>query len=341
MASDQSPPPSELHALHERMAKLETFFGALIKAVEQNIRFQTASTELTNLLQGQVAARLQPRGTPVRDLAAVAFRVSSQWGEDGIIEWLVAHLPGIPERFIEFGVETFYEANCRFLLLNRNWKGLVFDGNEANINLIRAGMMYWRHDITAVPAFITRENIDGLLVEQGFAGPVGILSIDIDGNDYWVWEQVKSVDPAIVICEYNAILGDLHAVTIPYEPAFTRFRSHHSGLYFGASIGALRHLAAQRGYEFVGTNRHGVNAFFVRRDLAGAILPLLETCRAWPSRHRDARDGAGNLSYASGLSRYELIRHLPVIDVTTGREAPLQEFGPAFSEEWLAGMEAR
>ena len=295
--------------------------------------------ERSLLLQGQAAACALPRGERIADLSAVEFRVFSQWGEDGIIEWLAAHVPVPNTRFVEFGVETFTEANCRFLVQRRNWKGLVMDGSAANMQALKASPLYWMYDLTAKPAFVTRENINGLIEEVGFAGQLGLLSIDIDGNDYWVWEALTAADPAIVVCEYNSILGDMRPISIPYSPTFARFDAHHSGLYFGASIAALRHLAERKGYRFLGTNANGINAFFVRNDLADSVLSLIETVRACPSRHRDSRDKSGALSFASGLERLSLIKDMPVIDVETGDTLLLGDTPALYSEAWLKAMD--
>ena len=149
------------------------------------------------------------------------------------------------------------------------------------------------YDLIAKTTFVTRENINGLIEEAGFAGPLGLLSIDIDGNDYWVWEALAAADPAVVVCEYNSIFGDVRPISVPYSATFSRFEAHFSGLYFGASIAALRYLAEKKGYSFIGTNANGINAFFVRNDVAEAVLPLIEVCKAYPSRHRDSRNKAG------------------------------------------------
>jgi hypothetical protein len=295
-------------------------------------------TERSLLLQGQTAARALPRGKPVGSLADVEFRVFSQWGEDGIIDWLCAHVDVPDTRFVEFGVETFREANCRFLMQHRNWKGLVIDGSAENMASLRQHPYFWRHDLTAKAAFVTRENIDGLITDAGFGGPLGILSIDIDGNDYWVWQAIKSVDPAIVICECNPVFGDIRAVSVPYDPQATRFGRHGSGLYFGASVKALEHCARGKGYRFVGTNLNGINAFFVRNDLAGPVLDLLAEVRAYPARHRDSRNERGELSFAGGLDRAAMIAGMPVVDVVTGETVTLGGIGRLYSDEWLAGM---
>ena len=185
---------------------------------------------------------------------------------------------------------------------------------------------------------MTSENIDELITREEFGGPLGILSIDIDGNDYWVWKAIKSVNPAIVICEYNPILGDTHAISVPYDPKFRRFDAHFSGLFFGCSIEALRLLAKQRGYTFVGSNSNGINAFFVRNDLAGPVLAKLEDTRAFASRHRDSRSTGGQMSYTGGLARFELIRHLDVVDVSNGQHVRLADINRPYSEQWLQEM---
>jgi len=294
--------------------------------------------ERSMLLSGRMAASVLSREHSIADLSQVEFRVFSQWGEDGIIEWLVSHVAVPNTHFVEFGVGSFHEANCRFLLLNRNWKGLVMDSSAEFMAGLRTEAIYWKHDLTAAAAFISVENINELIGGHGFGGPLGILSIDVDGNDYWIWKAVTCVDPAIVICEYNPIFGDTRAVSIPYDAKFTRFAGHSSGLYFGCSIAALRHLAGQRGYTFVGTNSNGINAFFVRNDLASSVTALLGECRAFPSRHRDSRDQAGQLSYTGGTARFDLIRHLPVIDVVTGNAVILGDIASPYSDRWLQQM---
>jgi hypothetical protein len=302
----------------------------------------TAASDMVErslLLQGRLAARVMGDASRLRTLADVEFRVFSQWGEDGIIDWLISHVEVPNHRFIEFGVENFTEANCRFLLQNRNWKGLVFDGNEDHMAGLRHERIYWMYDLTARSAFVTAENINELISQAGFGGPLGLLSIDIDGNDYWVWNAIDVVDPAIVVCEYNPILGDTRAISVPYDPGFTRFAAHHCGLYFGASIAGLKHLAEQKGYAFIGTNSNGINAFFVKKCLAGPVLEMIRDVRAYCSRHRDSRDENALLSFTGGRARFDLIRECSVVDVTTGTTLRLGEIEEPYSVEWMRDME--
>lgn len=287
------------------------------------------------LLQGRIAANQIADRRRIRNFGDVEFRVCSQWGEDGIIEWLCQMLPDISRSFIEFGVESFAEANTRFLLENRGWRGLILDGSETSMSALRQQSLYWRHDLTAVPAFVTAENINGLIRSHGFAGPLGILSVDIDGNDYWVLQAIDCVDPAIIICEINGVFGDLRAFTVPYRPDFMRMDGHYSGQYFGCSVAAVRALCERKGYSFLGTNTNGVNAFFVRHDLAPPLLAAIEEIRIWPPRHRDSRDPTGALDFVRGTARYDLIADLPVVDLETDSLVPLGSLTPLYSDRFL------
>jgi hypothetical protein len=277
----------------------------------------------------------------ISSLQDVEFKVTSQWGEDGVIDWLIerANIPTTSHSFIEFGVETYREANTRFLMQNRNWRGLIMDGSPAMVDAVKADGLYWKYDLTAQPAFITRENINALIADAGFSGDVGLLSIDIDGNDYWVWEAIETIRPIIVICEYNAIFGDIHPISTPYDPAFESGRAHFSRLYGGASIEALRVLATRKGYRFVGTTTAANDAFFVREDYAKNFVDKsLLHITALPQRARGANDIAGQLSYIGGLDRLNLISAMPVINTMTNERVNINTLGAMYSEIWLATM---
>jgi hypothetical protein len=299
---------------------------------------RSASAQL--LLSGRVASLAVRRLAKISSISDVGFGVYSGEGEDGIIDWLVERLDIDAHSFVEFGVEDYRESNTRFLLRNRNWRGLVLDGSARNVEYIANDSLSWRHDLSARAAFITRENINDLLKEAGFCGEIGLLSIDIDGNDYWVWEQIEAVDPIICICEYNAIFGDLGPITIPYEADFFRTRAHHSNLYFGASVAALRFLASKKGYRFVGTNLGGGNAFFVRNDYAARLDGAIQDVSARPNLCRESRDEGGHLTYVSGLRRLALIAHLPVVNVKSGETIELRSVNPIYSDVWLKEMGA-
>jgi hypothetical protein len=250
--------------------------------------------------------------------------VFSQWGEDGLIAYLLSRVPIEDPSFVEFGVEDYREANTRYLLMTRNWRGLVIDGSPANVSAIKADDISWRFELTALCAFVTRDNINELIGEAGFRGDLGLLSVDIDGNDYWVWQAIDVVKPRIVVAEYNSLWGPERKVTVPYDPEFVRSRKHYSNLYYGASLAALEHLGRAKGYSLVGGNTAGNNAFFVRDDVRGS-LPVVAARQAYrQARFREARDRAGNLTFADFAQRLAEVALLPLHDVESGTEVTVE-----------------
>lgn len=290
------------------------------------------------LLNAALLGRENISKSVLASLSEAEFSVFSQWGEDGIISWLTGILPDVPQTFVEFGVENYHESNTRYLLQSKNWRGLVIDGSEENIAEIRRNSIYWRHDLSAVRAFIDCDNINSLIEKNGFLDEIGLLSIDIDGNDYWVWQAIDVINPAIVVCEYNAVFGDRHALSVPYRVDFQRSKAHYSNLYFGASLCALIELGKQKGYMFVGTNSNGNNAFFVRGDLAPRVISLIAAVKSFPSLFRESRDSSGQLTFLRGVERVEIIRHLTVYNLVTQSMHPLADFVDLYSPEWQRGM---
>jgi hypothetical protein len=262
---------------------------------------------------GRVEARqLSAQGST--KLPAREFRVFSQWGEDGIIQFLVEQVPIRRRLFVEFGVEGYKEANTRFLLVNDNWAGLVIDGSADQVARIRQRPEYWYYNLKAVNALVTAENINRILEENGVTGEIGLLSIDIDGMDYWVWKAIEVISPAIVVVEYNYRFGSEDAVTVPYDPAFDRWKAHHSILYYGASLKAVCQLGQQKGYAFVGCGSAGLNAFFVRRDLRPETIPELTPEVGYvEGQFREAHDEQGRRIEMSKDEERRLVRTLPLV----------------------------
>lgn len=265
---------------------------------------------------GRIESR-QIAAPPPGQLRAAEFRVFSQWGEDGIIQHLINTVPIEHRNFVEFGVEDYSEANTRFLLMHDNWSGLLLDGDPDNIARIRRDDLSWRYTLKAECAFITRENINELLSRNGMAGDVGLLSIDIDGNDYWVWEALDVINPRIVVIEYNSRFGPSRAVSVPYDAGFTRAKAHHSTIYYGASLAALVRLGERKGYDFVGSNSTGCNAFFVRRELRPACLPRRTAQEEFVAgQFREARGANGELIFLGPEEEQRVLDGLPVVEVS-------------------------
>jgi hypothetical protein len=295
--------------------------GKAVQFAKRLLQVQRQFDEL-KLNQGRMLSGLN-RTSLSSSLRDHEFKVFSQWGEDGIIQFLTSVVPIQHRTFIEFGVEDFTEANCRFLLMKDNWRGFVIDGSEKNVQSVQNSYFYWQYDLRAVCAFITRENINELLDRSGFDEDLGLLSVDIDGVDYWVLEAIARYRPRILIVEYNSVFGSERAISVPYCPTFRRTERHYSNLYFGASLSAFSRLAGARGYALVGTNSTGSNAFFVRSDVLPMQVRSLSVSEAFTySNVRESRDEQGRLSLLAGKARMEAIKGCPVIDVATGQEEP-------------------
>lgn len=257
----------------------------------------------------------QSFGGPASDIRSSEFQVYSQWGEDGIVQYLLRHIEIEKQIFVEFGVESYSEANTRFLLVNNNWAGLVIDGSAQHVESIKTDPIYWRYNLKAVCAFITEKNINELFKGNGITGDIGLLSIDLDGNDYWIWNQIEIISPRIVIVEYNSRLGIEKSVTVPYDERFVRQSAHHSMVYYGASLRALVNLGRRKGYAFVGCNSNGVNAFFVRLDVLGELKEMTVEQGYVAGKFREARNLNGSLAYMSSKEEMDLLEQLPWVEV--------------------------
>ncbi len=283
-----------------------------------------ARLEFVQTAIGRVEAR-QLGGVGGDALADAEFKVFSQWGEDGIIQRLVRAVPIAKPVFVEFGVQDYTEANTRFLLVNNHWSGLVMDGDAQHIAAIRRSPLYWRHNLKAECAFIDRDNINGLIRSAGIEGDIGLLSVDIDGNDYWVWQAIDCVQPRILILEYNALFGPDAAISVPYDAAFVRSRAHYSNLFWGASLEALTRLSKQKGYALVGCNSAGNNAFYVRQDVLGSQRELSVEQAFVPAQFRESRDSAGTPTFLDAAAARALVGTMVVYDLDAGGLAPLKQ----------------
>ena len=252
------------------------------------------------------------------------FKVFSQNNEDGLIQYIIHHTNIPNKKFIEFGVEDYSECNTRYLLVHNSWSGFVMDGSKKWMNELTKQSIYWKRTIDSKGAFITKDNINTLISESGYVGNIGLLSVDIDGNDYWVLNEINCINPQILICEYNPIFGYKEKVSIPYDACFYRTNAHYSNLYWGASLGAFVHIANERNYKLVCVNNIGNNAFFVKRDASD--LPEVSIEDAWRNAvFRESRDENGNLTFLSIDKGRELIGNLSVVDVVTGNEKYIKD----------------
>ncbi|MFD2569024.1 hypothetical protein ACFSUS_00160 [Spirosoma soli] len=290
---------------------------AQLHQVQVQLRQAKEDNAATKLVMGAALAKLVKQANSMKE---AEFKIFSQFGDDGIIQYLINYVKPRVDTFVEFGVEDYEEANTRFLLMNDNWKGLIIDGSSTFIDHIKSSSFYWRYSLKAVTSFVTAENINQLLVSNGIVGQIGLLSIDIDGNDYWVWKAITAVEADIVVIEYNSLFGAERAISVPYKPDFMREEAHYSYLYFGASLPALYALAIEKGYAFVGCNQAGNNAYFVKKEKLNGLSALSVEEGYVYSRFRENRNQEGVMSFLDGAERSALLKGLPVINIETNKE---------------------
>lgn len=203
--------------------------------------------------------------------------------------------------FIEFGFSG-WEFNCADLI--SSWEGMLIDGDSYNIKIAK---IICPKTIVAKHSWLTLENLEFICDYANSKGGVGILSVDVDGNDYWFLEKMISTNPGIIIAEYNSSFG-LRPITVPYDPSFDRRKKHESWTYFGASLTAVNYLANKNGYSLIEVSNSGVNAFFVRDDLLTADDYVLKPEHAF--REKYFPDGT------RPSQQWEKIKHLRYVDVT-------------------------
>jgi hypothetical protein len=242
------------------------------------------------------------------------FKVFSQFGDDGIIQFLINYLDIHEKTFVEFGVTDYIESNTRFLLMNNNWSGLVIDGSIEEVLKIKNSYYYWQFDLNAEQLWVTKDNIDNFIVEKGFDREIGLLHIDLDGNDYWIWDAIKSISPVIFIAEYNSVFGIL-PWTIPYSESFYRTDAHYSNLYWGSGLGPIYNLSKNKGFSFIGCNSAGNNAYFVRNDKLKDLTPISLEEGIVISKYRESRNQNGHLDFVAGKNRLDKIKGMQIFNV--------------------------
>lgn len=281
------------------------------------------------LLIGQ-AATANRRGQPrhYRNLFDAEIQVFSQWGEDGILDFLCDELGIAKPRILELGCGNLLESNSRFLLESRCASAVVVDAREDLIGTVTDLPLAWRTTIIPVQSWITPESVVGLqAMAHDQLGGVDVISLAIDGNDFWVASALDWTSVRLVVVEYNPILGPWQPVAIPRDDDFNRGHAHYSGLYFGASLGAWIHFFTAQGLSIVGTNRAGNNAFFVRvaeRDRISVDdfgAEAMAVAVDW--RVREARGLGGALALRGWADYASELASLPLVNTATGETTTL------------------
>ncbi|HRZ41849.1 MAG TPA: hypothetical protein P5228_04005 [Bacteroidales bacterium] len=234
-------------------------------------------------------------------LDQTGFRVFSQFEEDGLLLYILSIIGMETRRFVEIGSDDGLNSNCANLYFHFGYHGLFIDGNPRSIR--RGERFYnrypnrWHYKPRFVCAMVKRENVNQLIEKEGFSGWIDLLSVDIDGNDYWIWDALEACTPRVVIIETHVEFG-LQNIVVPYDPDYCYPGKHP--VYHGASAMAMYRLGKKKGYRLVGANRYGSNFIFVKEELCGNLLPEVtpESLLTHPSA-------------VASFADFNLVNHLP------------------------------
>lgn len=237
------------------------------------------------------------------------FKVHSKHGCDGMLLHIFSRIGVVNYTFVEMGIEDGSECNTANLAFNFGWKGLLIDANKDWVELAKKyfskklGSMV--QNVKIVDCFVTAESINPLFTENKISGEIDLLSIDIDSNDYWVWKSITTINPRVVVIEYNATYGASRSMTIKYDPEFHYKNTvRENPLYFGVSLTALAKLGKEKGYVLVACDTHGHDAYFVRSDVAeGKFVALSPEEAFYPNPYTIG--AIGDLE-----TQFNLIKHL-------------------------------
>lgn len=211
------------------------------------------------------------------DIKTTGFKVFSQFEEDGILLYIFSIIGEGSKTFVEIGANDGINSNCSNFALHFSWSGLFLEGDARNI---RRGQKFYSRIPTPyhpkpkfVQAMVKSENINDLLTQNGITGDIELLSIDIDGNDYWVWNAITAISPKVVVIETHIEFGT-HNIVVPYDPDYM-FPGKHP-VYHGASVIAMNKLAEKKGYRLVAASDYGINQIYLRNDLAMNEIPAID-----------------------------------------------------------------
>ena len=238
------------------------------------------------------------RNNTLPKLKDTGFRVFSQFEEDGKLLFIFSVIGMNNKTFVEIGSDDGINSNSANLVFNFGWHGLFIDGNKRSIERGQKFYSKYPHPWAYSPKFacqiVKRENINHIIKDAGFSGEIGLLSIDIDGNDYWVWDALEVVQPQVVIIETHNEFG-FEDIVVPYDPNY--FYPGKHPVYHGASPIAMTKLANQKGYRLVGANDLGFNFIFIKNGIADELIPEVSV-----------ESVLNHPSVAEGMTKFEEIK---------------------------------
>lgn len=246
------------------------------------------------------------------------IKVFSQNGEDGIIDYIVQKLNLKKPSFVEIGVGDYSESNTRLLYEMYYGNGLIIDINRDLKKKVSLNVNLWKGNLNVVEAQVSAQNINSLL-EANMPFSVDLFSIDIDGIDYWVINELSKKISKVFIVEYNPVFGSEIEVSVPNIDNFSREKYHYSNLCYGASLKAYVRLMDQKGYYLLGVNRLRNNAFFINKDYPKSTyfpkIKEISNLELTNFNFSESRDESNELTYLTGNNRINAIIDCEVINL--------------------------
>ena len=296
------------------MVKMMTLKFNLISNIKSIYRSLLSEIDRNYIQTSILATRIQRINYSMfNDLRQAELKVFSQNGEDGIIDYCLETIGLKDINFLELGSSDFVECNSRFCNLIRN-SGTYLVDSKMDIKKLTKNFedRFINSKIYCKNTWVSKDNINNIIREaKTKLGRINVLSIDLDGNDYWIIKSIIDLDFDLIIVEYNPTLSANLPVSVPYDPNFDRTKKHFTWKYYGATLEAYVEHLKKRNFKFIGATTQGTNAFFVNNVHASKFQKVIKSVEVYKNvSSREARNREGILSFKSIEEERELIRDL-------------------------------
>jgi hypothetical protein len=256
----------------------------------------------------------------IKNLSEIDFKVFSQNGEDGILDYLLFSLKVEKPKFIEIGVGDYSESNTRFLFERTSCEGLIIDIIDNFENKVKKNTKLWKGNLKILNKKITPSNFLSTLENSNFTEKIDLFSLDIDSYDYWVLKEIPKKFCKLIVVEFNPYFGGDLKITVPLDENFNRTSYHYSNLCFGASLRGIIELLKNKGFIFLGTNLFRNNAFFINQDFKDHLsLNIPDDSKLdnfTDFRFREGRDINNKLSYIDPKNVLKEIKDCKIVDLS-------------------------
>ena len=258
----------------------------------------------------------------IETLDQVDYKVFSQNGEDGIIQYLIKSLKLKNIKFVEIGTEDYIESNTRYIFETMRCDGLIIDPLSNLEKKIKANLRnFWKNNLKICNNFVNSQNIIKILKRNEFQNDIDLFSIDIDGIDYWIIKELRPEISKIFVAEYNPYFGPELEITVPNIKNFNRNSYHYSNLCWGVSLKSLIKIMVEKNYTFVGTNNFRNNAFFISNQYINQIKirkPNIKNLSEFTdAKYNENRNKLGNLTYLH--EKLSIIKDCEVINLKNNK----------------------